>query len=179
VNFGKARKLRIESLMYNHSPEDYICPFCLLVQGIENEHVYSVATDIVHSDEVVTAFISSHQWPSNPGNTVVIPNEHFENIYDLPIYFATRIHELTRSVALAMKAAYACDGVSTRQHNEPAGNQDVWHYHIHVTPRYRNDEFYTFYTSRRKLMPADERAKHAQRIRAHLVDWKSGAAAYR
>ena len=118
---------------------------------------------------MVTAFVSSHQWPNNPGNTIVIPNEHFENIYDLPVHLASRIHELARALALAMKAVYACDGVSTRQHNEPAGNQDVWHYHLHVTPRYTGDGFYV---SQCALMLGDERARHAHKLRAQLVDWE-------
>ena len=46
-------------------------------------------------------------------------------------------------MALTMKVVYSCDGISTRQHNEPAGNQDVWHYHLHVTPRYKDDVFYS------------------------------------
>jgi histidine triad (HIT) family protein len=155
--------------MYNHAPDDYVCPFCLLVRGIEDEHVLSVRADIVYQDDTVTAFISSHQWPNTPGNTIIVPNEHAENIYDLPVRFAPRIHELARALALAMKVVYSCDGVSTRQHNEPAGNQDVWHYHLHVTPRYTNDRFYA---SRRALMPAGERAKHAQKLRAQLASWE-------
>ena len=151
--------------MYKHAPENYICPFCSLIKGAESEHTLSVQGDIVHHTSLVTAFIGSHQWPNNPGNVLVVPNKHFENIYELPVHFALPIHELVKAVALAMKAVYACDGVSTRQHNEPAGNQDVWHYHVHVTPRYRDDGFYA---SQRALMPLDERAKHAQRLGAYL-----------
>jgi histidine triad (HIT) family protein len=153
--------------MYNHAPENYICPFCLLVQGIENEHLSSVQTDIIYHNKWVTAIIGSHQWPNNAGNVIIIPNEHYENIYDLPVYYTPKIHAVAKAVALAMKLAFVCDGVSTRQHNEPAGNQDVWHYHLHVTPRYENDEFYS---TRRQFMPVDERAKYAQKLREYLVN---------
>lgn len=152
--------------MHNHAPENYICPFCLLVAGIANAHVHSVQSDIVRRDNSVTAFISSHQWENNHGNTVIVPNEHFENIYDLPICYAQGIHRAAKMLALTMKAVYHCDGVSTRQHNEPAGNQDVWHYHMHVTPRYTNDNYYS---AQRGLMPVSERAKHAEKIRTHLA----------
>ena len=151
--------------MYNHAPEAYLCPFCLLIQGIENEHVLSTQSDIVFHDGRVTAFVGSHQWPNNPGNVIVVPNEHFENIYDLPLHFALDIHRLARRIGLAMKTVYGCDGISTRQHNEPAGNQDVWHYHLHVTPRYPNDNFYA---SQRALMPGIERAKHAAALKTAL-----------
>jgi histidine triad (HIT) family protein len=153
--------------MFNHAPENYNCPFCLLVQGIENEHVSSVQTDIIYHNQSVTAFIGSHQWPNNPGNVIIVPNEHYENIYDLPVHFVPKIHALAKAMAIAMKMAFACDGVSTRQHNEPAGNQDVWHYHLHVTPRYKDDNFYT---THRQFMPADERAKYAQRLKAYMGD---------
>jgi histidine triad (HIT) family protein len=155
--------------MLLHAPPNYICPFCLLVGGIENEHVYSVSSDIIYQDDVVTAFVSSHQFPNNAGNVLVIPNRHFENLYEFPTALAVELHRVIRAVALAEKAAFACDGISTRQHNEPAGNQDVWHYHVHVTPRYTDDGLYA---SRRSLMPADQRAQYAAEIRARfVVDW--------
>jgi histidine triad (HIT) family protein len=111
--------------------------------------------------------MSSHGWPNNRGHVLVIPNEHYENIYDLPLDFAANIHAVARAVALAMKAAYGCDGVSTRQHNEPAGNQDVWHYHVHVFPRYMRDELY-LNTYHRERLTAEERAAYAARLRAAL-----------
>lgn len=152
--------------MYNHAPENYVCPFCLLIRGVENKHVSSVKSDIIYHDTVITALISSHQWPNNHGNVVVVPNEHFENIYDLPIHYAVDIHRVARMIALAMKAVYTCDGVSTRQHNEPAGNQDVWHYHLHVTPRYKDDQFYA---TRREFMSVEERARYAKKLRDYLA----------
>jgi histidine triad (HIT) family protein len=152
--------------MYNHAPENYICPFCLLVQGASHIEVLSVQSDVIYHDEMVTALVSSHQWPNNHGNVVIIPNEHFENIYDLPTHYAADIHRVARRIALAMKEAYSCDGISTRQHNEPAGNQDVWHYHLHITPRYQNDHFYL---TQKEPMAASERAKHAEKLRDHLA----------
>ncbi len=155
--------------MYHHAPENYLCPFCLLVQGVENEHVYSVRSDIVYQDKSVTAFIGSHQWPRNHGNTIIVPNEHFENIFDLPDHYSQEIHRAARMISLAMKKVYACDGISIRQHNEPAGYQDVWHYHLHVTPRYKDDQFYPTYEER-AFMQASERSKHAQKLRDGLTN---------
>jgi len=154
--------------MYSHAPENYICPFCLLVQGIENEKVYSVQSDIVFKDKSVTAFIGSHQWPRNHGNTIIVPNEHFENIFDLPEHYSQEIHRVARIISFAMKDAYSCDGISIRQHNEPAGYQDVWHYHVHVTPRYKDDRLYPTYEDR-ALMQASERSEHAQKLRDALI----------
>jgi histidine triad (HIT) family protein len=152
--------------MYSHAPENYICPFCLLIQGIKNEHVYSIQSDIIYHDDAITALISSHQWPNNHGNVIIIPNEHFENIYDLPLRYARDIHRMAKRLAIAMKMGYSCDGVSTRQHNEPAGNQDVWHYHLHVTPRYKNDNYYG---TQPEFMSIIEREKQAVALKKSLM----------
>jgi histidine triad (HIT) family protein len=154
--------------MYNHAPDDYVCPFCLIAQATEDARIYTVESDVIYRGETVTAFIGSHQWIDNPGNVIVIPNAHHENLYDLPAHYAEPIHRAVQAVALALKAAYGCDGVSTRQHNEPAGDQDVWHYHVHVTPRYANDTFYAVLATKRELMPVETRAAHAAKVRAHL-----------
>ena len=155
--------------MPSHAPDSYVCPFCLLVRGVENEHVLSTRSDVIYQNEVVTAFVSSHQFPNNAGNVLVIPNQHFENIYTFPAALAADIHRVMQAVAFAQKAAFHCDGISTRQHNEPAGNQDVWHYHIHVTPRYKDDGLYA---SKRKFMPAEERARLAVELRTHFIpEW--------
>ncbi len=150
--------------MHNHAAHNYVCPFCLLTQGISNEHVESVYTDIVCQSDLVTAVVSSHQWPRNPGNILIIPTQHFENIYDFPPRLAADIQEAAQIIAIAMKEVYGCDGVSTRQHNEPAGSQDVWHYHLHVTPRFDGDRFYETLTTERAWMPPEERAWHARRL---------------
>jgi histidine triad (HIT) family protein len=113
----------------------------------------------------VTAFIAAAWWPNNPGHVLIIPNEHFENIFDLPPALAADIQVVARAVALGFKAAYGCAGVSTRQHNEPAGNQDVWHYHLHLFPRYAGDELYLTFRERRFTTP-EERLPYATRLRA-------------
>ncbi len=154
--------------MYNHAPPDYVCPFCLIIRGVQNERIHSVQADVVYRTPAVTALVSSHQWTGNEPNVLVIPNEHFENLYDLPARYAGEIHAVAQKIALALKAVYGCDGVSTRQHNEPAGSQDVWHYHLHVTPRWHGDAFYSR-TAQRQLMPSEERARHAERLRACLT----------
>lgn len=151
--------------MFNHAPEGYVCPFCRIASQSWSDELQTRASDVVWRDDGVTAFVASHQWPNNHGHVLVIPNAHFENVYDLPLEAATAIHACVRSVALAMKATYGCDGTSTRQHNEPAGNQDVWHHHVHVFPRYAGDDLYG---TRRAPMAAEVRAGYAVRLRREL-----------
>jgi histidine triad (HIT) family protein len=154
--------------MYNHAPEGYRCPLCAIANDEAEDGPFYSPDDLIHISQDVYAMISAYQWPNNPGNVVVIPKAHYENIYDLPVELAQSLHGLAQGVALAMKAAWACDGVSTRQHNEPAGNQDTWHYHMHVTPRFHGDNLYRDYVSEKGLMPVDERAKYAKDLISYL-----------
>ncbi len=66
-----------------------------------------------------------------------------------------------------MMSAYGCEGISTRQHSGPGGGQEVWHYHLHVLPRWRNDRLYER-TPERYRAPPDERARRAALLRAAI-----------
>jgi histidine triad (HIT) family protein len=89
------------------------------------------------------AFVSPRWWPNNHGNLLVVPVRHYENLYELPAEAGHAVHDLVQEVAIAMRLTYGREGVSTRQHNERAGGQDVWRYHVHVFPRYADDELYS------------------------------------
>ena len=98
--------------------------------------------DVIFRDDLVTAYVAGKWWRSNPGHVIIIPNSHVENIYDMPEDIGYRIFDISKKVSISLKGAYKCDGTSSRQHNEPAGNQDVWHFHLHVFPRYIGDNLY-------------------------------------
>jgi len=151
--------------MFNHEPKDYACPFCFLIQGGEGK--YNSLQDIVYQDKLVTAFVSPRWWPNNPGNVIIVPNEHFENIYDLPSKYAHRVQDIAKEVSIAFKKLCQCDGVSTRQHNEPAGGQDVWHYHLHVFPRYEGDNLYLS-LPHPGFVPLEKRILYAERLRVYF-----------
>ena len=127
--------------MYNHEPKDYVCPLCQIARGEETSRGPQEET-VLYRDDLITAYVSGKWWRSNPAHVIIIPNQHIENLYDMPEEIGHRIFDYSKKMAIALKQAYACDGVSTRQHNEPAGNQDVWHFHYHVFPRYKGDNLY-------------------------------------
>jgi len=156
--------------MHNEAPSNYTCPLCRFIMDQDQLPPSSCIRDVVASNNRAMAIISVHQWPNNHGNVIVFPVDHFENLYDLPLEMATDVHYLARQVAIAMKEAWSCEGISTRQHNGKAGNQDVWHYHLHVTPRYSNDDFYAMYTSSARIMDPDKRADLAADLRAVIAN---------
>ena len=150
----------------SHAPTGYECRFCRIAAGADG--VRTTQQHVVLRTDDLTVFVASHRWPANPGNVVVIPNQHIENVYDFPAELGGPLMAVTRRVALAMKAAYACDGVSTRQHNEPAGNQDVWHFHQHVIPRWQGDRLYQRH-GEKALAPEAEKLERAELLRAALA----------
>ncbi len=153
--------------MYTHAPAEYICPICLGVQGIESEKTLIKKQDIVYKDEHVMVFVASYFIGNNPGHLIIVPLIHYENLYDLPGEIGSHIFAIARKMAIAMKEAYQCEGVMTLQNNEPASGQHAFHYHLHLFPRYTNDEIHTHMTSKRETTP-EERLPYAQRIKKAL-----------
>lgn len=128
--------------MYNHEPSGYACSLCEIISGADNTDPWAKQSDVVFRDDRVTAWINPKWWGGIEGNAVVVPNAHVENLFDLSVNQAGEIHAVARNIAEAMMQTYGCRGISTRQHNGPDGNQDVWHYHLHVFPRHRRDDLY-------------------------------------
>ncbi|MDB5178798.1 MAG: diadenosine tetraphosphate hydrolase [Patescibacteria group bacterium] len=161
--------------MFNHAPVDYFCLFCSLLAGEDDKRVYSKPADIIYQDDFVTAFIASHQLKNNPGLVIVIPNEHVENIYDLPDELSAKIHQLEKRLCIAVREAYPCVGNVIRQHNEPiegakCKGQDVLHYHLQIIPRYSDDRMYEYAEDgERYLMPEDERRQYVELLRDKLA----------
>ncbi|WP_076263083.1 HIT family protein [Intrasporangium flavum] len=150
----------------SHEPPDYSCPFCRLQRGEVNEH--NQPSDVVAVTDRAFARVAPKWWPGNPGAVLVVPRAHVENLYAISPEDGHAVWDLTQRVAVAMRDTYGCDGTSTRQHNEPAGNQDVWHLHVHVFPRFTDDRLYQRHEEPR-WVTASERAEHADRLRAALA----------
>ena len=152
--------------MYNHEPENYVCPLCQIANG-QKTKLGSQEESVVFRDDAITVFIAGKWWRSNPGHVIIIPNQHLENIYDMPEEVGHTIFDFSKRVATALKKTYGCDGVSTRQHNEPSGNQDVWHFHLHVFPRYKGDNLYLNYKD--TYWPTmEEKKPYADKLRSQF-----------
>jgi len=159
---------QFRSQFRSHAPPGYDCPFCRVVGGEDLSGMFSRQSDVVLRTPLATAFVCARWWPRNEGHVLVVPNAHVENLYALEPPLLGHVHEVVRRVALALREAYPCEGVSTRQHNEPASQQDVWHFHCHVFPRYAGDGLYERSNEYRWTTP-EERAPYAEKLRAWLT----------
>lgn len=100
---------------------------------------------------------------------MVVSKKHFENIYDLPLNINHAVSTTIQTLALAIKTVYGCEGISTRQHNEPAGNQDLWHFHTHVFPRWQNDRLYELNDQATFVTP-EQRLPYANKLRVYFAN---------
>lgn len=157
--------------MYNHAPQNYNCPLCLTINGIENEQTMAKQADIVYRDEYVIALVNSKFITGNPGHVIVVPVKHFENIYELPAEYAHHVIEISQKIALALKAVRKCDGVWIEQNNEPASGQHAFHYHMHIVPRFEGDDLKKELAENHTYVadPAD-RVPYAESLKAYLSE---------
>lgn len=153
--------------MFDHEPSNYVCPFCRLLAGEESEHNRKL--DIVYQNEFATATVAPKWWVNNPGHVLVVPNKHYENLYSIPDEDLAEVYKVVKKVAIAVRITYDCEGTSTRQHNEPAGHQDVWHLHVHVYPRYTDDKLYQNHDQAGYVDP-EKRLPYANKLRAFLAN---------
>ncbi|HEX4206318.1 MAG TPA: HIT family protein [Ktedonobacteraceae bacterium] len=107
------------------------CIFCEIIAG-------RVATSMVWQDEHTCAFMSLEQ--PNPYKVLVVPCEHVETLYDLNDEQAAQVFQTTVRVARAIREVAACPGLNLVQSNGHAGQQDIFHFHIHLIPRFSDDK---------------------------------------
>lgn len=157
--------------MTTHAPADYNCPICLGIQGIESDATLLKDGDAVYKDGLVTIFINSFWIEGNEGHLIVVPNQHFVAITDVPPEVGAAIFLASQKAVSALKAVYTCDGTTLRQNNEPAGDQHAFHYHLHVFPRYTDDHFNQNLAdpAKKRLSSSAERKEYAEKLHAHLL----------
>ena len=106
------------------------CIFCKIANGeipsrtIEENEMFRVVLDV---------------GPATKGHALILPKSHCRNLLDLPDETASEVMKMAKKVALKMKDRLHCDGVNLVQNNEEAAGQTVFHFHMHVIPRFKDD----------------------------------------
>jgi len=108
------------------------CVFCKIING-------DIPSYKVYEDDFTLAFLDIH--PKNYGHTLIIPKEHTENIYSIPDEDLCRLILGAKKIAIAVKNGMDADGINVSMNNEGAAGQDVFHAHIHIVPRFNEDDF--------------------------------------
>ena len=106
------------------------CVFCRIARG-------ELPAAKVFEDEHTLAIMDIQS--VNPGHMLVLVKPHRANVYALEDELAGAVFRTAARMARAAKQAFACEGVTLLQANEKAGAQTVFHFHIHVLPRWEGD----------------------------------------
>jgi histidine triad (HIT) family protein len=106
------------------------CVFCQIIN--KEKQAY-----IIYEDDLCIAFLDS--FPVNEGHTLVVPRKHYENIYDIPENTLAHIMKVSKKLALDYQKIFQSIGLNIIQSNGSAAKQTVFHFHLHLIPRYEND----------------------------------------
>lgn len=107
------------------------CIFCKLANG-------EIPTNALYEDEIVKVIFDLG--PATKGHVLVIPKEHFDDVFSIDERTAAHVLVVASKVAKALKEELQCDGMNLLQNNGTLAGQTVFHFHMHIIPRYQEDE---------------------------------------
>lgn len=135
------------------------CIFCKILTG-------EIPAIKIYEDEYTLGFLDIR--PTQPGHTLVISKDHFENIYTLPPETLCRMMMTVQKIGLAIREATNADGINVIMNNEPAAGQVVFHAHIHIIPRHNDDGLRHW--DHKAYTNTEERDSIAEKIRADIKE---------
>lgn len=132
------------------------CIFCKIING-------EIPAAKVYENDKVLAFLDISQ--VTKGHTLVIPKVHKENIYELTPEIAKDVFEVVPKIANAIKSQYNPVGLNLLNNNGEKAGQSVFHYHMHLLPRYgEGDGFGAVWKSNQSQYSGEELQKIAAAI---------------
>lgn len=136
------------------------CAFCAIASG-------ESATDTIFSNDHVAAFVPLS--PAIPGHLLVVPKEHFADIWELDAAAARHLMDGVLYLAHAMRRGLRPDGLNVINSAGHAASQSVFHVHVHLVPRWTDDDFGDIWPRRPRY--EDEEVRQAtDRIKSALRD---------
>ncbi len=106
------------------------CIFCKIIQG-------DIPSFTVYEDDLFKVILD--RFPAAPGHMLIIPKQHYQDIFDLPEDVAKALYPLAKQMAVRIKKATGAEGINILQNNGQAAGQSVYHFHLHLVPRKAGD----------------------------------------
>ena len=106
------------------------CIFCKIING-------EIPSHVLYEDEQFKVILDVN--PATKGHALILPKEHYANLYELPEETAADAMKLAQRKMRKMTEKLDCDGFNIVQNNGEAAGQTVFHFHMHLIPRYKND----------------------------------------
>ena len=111
--------------------KDDNCIFCKLANG-------EIPTATLYEDEDFRVILDAN--PASKGHALIIPKEHYANLYELEDTLAGKAMVLAKKMITKLTDVLGCDGYNLVQNNGKCAGQTVFHFHLHMIPRYKDDE---------------------------------------
>ena len=106
------------------------CIFCFLANGV-------IPTNSIYEDDDFNVILD--MGPATKGHALILPKEHYANLYEIPEETAGKVMILAKRLAIKMTERLGADGFNLVQNNNECAGQTVFHFHFHLIPRYEND----------------------------------------
>ena len=111
--------------------KDQNCIFCKIAAG-------EIPSTTIYEDDDFRVILDIE--PASKGHALILPKEHYANLYELDDAVATKALVVAKKVITEMTEVLGCDGYNVLQNNGPAAGQTVFHFHMHLIPRYKEDD---------------------------------------
>lgn len=108
--------------------KDENCIFCKIIAG-------EIPSNTIYEDDEFKVILDVN--PATKGHALILPKEHYADIYDIDEKVAGNAMKLAKKMAIHMTDVLACDGFNILQNNHETAGQTVFHFHVHLIPRYK------------------------------------------
>ena len=109
---------------------DNNCIFCKIAAG-------EIPSKTIYEDDKFRVILDLG--PATKGHALILPKNHYANLYELPEEIAGDVMKLAKKMATIMTEKLGCQGFNLMQNNGETAGQTVFHFHMHLIPRYEND----------------------------------------
>ncbi len=133
------------------------CIFCKIANG-------EIPSASIYEDDEFKVILDLS--PATKGHALILPKTHYRNIFDMDADMAAKTFALASTLAKGMKEALGCDGMNIVQNNEEIAGQSVFHFHMHLIPRYKGDGQRILWTPNEST--SESLAKTAEQIKSFL-----------
>ncbi len=116
--------------------KDNNCIFCKLANG-------EIPTNSLYEDDMFRVIFDLS--PATKGHAIILPKEHYKNLYELSDEVAGKVMVVAKKLAKVMTDVFEADGFNLIQNNNECAGQTVFHFHLHLVPRYENDSVNKFW----------------------------------
>lgn len=111
--------------------KDKECIFCKIANG-------EIPSTTIHEDQDFRVILDLN--PASKGHALILPKKHYKDIYELDASISSKVLLVAQSVITKMTKVLGCEGYNILQNNGVSAGQTVFHYHMHLIPRYKGDQ---------------------------------------